>query len=219
MPSLGQTVAKFCWTIFCSLLLLFAVGFSLVTLTSCTIQEESPAGALRWRRGSLEHYPDGSLKKGNLAEPAEVFGHPAKRWVHFHENGKLRGLQLSEDWTWDERQLPAGTFLWFDSDQQLENCWLARDTTIEGLPCRGGGKASTAFFPDGSLRAVFLAEDSRIDGTLCKASIWIPVQFHESGKLAGCQLAEETTVGAVTHPAATHLEFDHDGHATVKDPK
>lgn len=185
------------------------------TLIGCTTQRETPAGTFRWRSSSIDTYPGGQFHKGKLAEPAEVRGYPAQRWVHFHDNGQLRGLQLAQAWTVSKHELPADTFLWFDASGRLETVWLSEDTAIEGLPCRGGGKVSTSFHPDGSLRACFLAEDSPVNGIPCSASIWVPVRFYEEGTLAECEISEAITIDGVTFPPGSHLAFDRDGHASL----
>lgn len=156
----------------------------------------------RFREGSVTLRDDGSFQKGHLLEPAEVDGLPAKRWVHRHADGSLRGLQLAADTQVAGRRFPAGTFLWFGEGGVLENVWLSRGEDFDGYPCTGGmGKVSTAFHPDGSLRSFFPPRDVRVGGVLCKSSMFAPVQLHPDGSLARAQVAEDVEIAGTAYRA------------------
>ena len=70
-----------------------AAALLLMGLAACMsgrqTEEDRP-----YRTGTIELHADGSLRKAQLVEPAEVAGYPGKQggWVRFHPDGSLRGV-------------------------------------------------------------------------------------------------------------------------------
>lgn len=167
-----------------------------------------------YRTGTIERHANGSLRKAQLLDAAELEGLPAKPggWVRFHASGVLRGLQLDRDQAFAGRVLPGDSYLWFDERGALESAWLARDTEIDGVPCDGGpGKISTGFYPDGRLRHVFLSRDAVLEGLPCRSSVLEPVEFHPRGGLKRATLSAPCTYRGIDLKRGQEVSLDEAG--------
>jgi len=193
-----------------------SVGAALVALSvaACLACPRQREGDLPYRTGSIELHEDGSFRKGQLREAAEIEGHPAKQggWVRYHPGGVLHSIQLGEDSVFSGRTIPADTYVWLDDEGLLESAWLARDMDYDGVPCDGGwGKIATGFHPDGTLRYAFLSRDHVIDGVPCRATAFESVSFHPNGRLAKAELSGELVVGERTLKRGQVVRYDADG--------
>ena len=101
---------------------------------------------------------------------------------------------------------------YFDEDAELHpdgsvrDATLARDATIQGLPCAGG--RSAVFFPNGRLRLAWLARHADIGPVSCRAGI---VYLHANGSLLNTALDRDQKFGDVVVPAGERVTLDDAG--------
>jgi hypothetical protein len=121
-------------------------------LESCAVSREFVFGEAKLPPGSILHLlPDGRPKFAVLQRDSEVAGVKCSggNWLLGPSEGSMTVFY------------PSG---------KLEQCWLAGDQTVQGIPCMSGGVMG--LFGDGARR----------DGG---------VRFYESGKLKSCTLSKD----------------------------
>lgn len=182
-----------------------------LTLIGC-LAPQDPADLPFQTRTILRH-PDGTMRRGLLLEETEIEGFPCRAWVWWHEDGRLDNLELARDLSVQGHPFPVGTRLFFDHEGRLAHAWLARETVLDGLPCRGKWKIDTAFHPNGRVRAFFPPDTLEIDGIPCTASVFHPVYLHPDGHLRQCKLAREVTLAGRTFAKGEVLRLDEAGRA------
>jgi hypothetical protein len=91
-------------------------------------------------------------------------------------------------------------------DGSVRDATLARDATIQGLPCAGGHSA--VFFPGGRLRLAWLACATGVGPVRCDAGI---VYLHPNGSVLNAAVAEQQTLGDVVVPAGERVTLDDTG--------
>jgi hypothetical protein len=174
--------------------------------------EESPLPFESFKKSSAEYYDGGFIKKCKLENPIIIQNIPCKRWVWFHENGRLAQFQLSEQMEIHGIMVPCGSTVFLREDGSLEHCWFSKDIVIQGYPCNGGFmKVDTAFYKNGIISCCFLTEPTEIQGVPCQASVFKPVQFYETGKLKNCSLSKEYVSGDKTYKKGQKITFNGNG--------
>lgn len=135
---------------------------------------------------SVRHFPNGSLRRARLAEPATIQGFLCTGAIEFGRDGRLRKFTVAERCVISDIQIPVRSRVILDSEGRLETVWLNYSTFIGELMINGDAPFGmcTEFHPNGQLKSGYLARDTEIQGVLCKASKWRPVRFDESGRLA-----------------------------------
>jgi hypothetical protein len=181
----------------------------LLTLGGCLVPQD-PADR-PYRSGSILRHESGAMKRGWLLETTELAGYPCQGWTWLYEDGRLDNFELARDFTVQGHVFPARTRLFLDREGRLAHAWLARDTLIDGLPCRGKWKIDTAFHPNGRVRAFFPCGVLEIDGVSCAASVFHPVYLHPDGHLRQCKLARAASVAGRTIAQGVTLELDEQG--------
>lgn len=87
--------------------------------------------------------------------------------VVLYADGALDECPLARDTTIHGLRLPRGTWIKLHPDRRLDGAWLPHDVTLQGVPCKGSGYKGWS------------------------------VRFHESGALKLCYLAREATIDGV----------------------
>ena len=123
-------------------------------LRDCTVSQETQYGEALIPRGSLIYLkPDGTLSEVNLAHDTRIHSVLCK-------GGGILG--------------PAeGASAAFYPSGKLEQCWLAGDQVVQGVPCRHDDD------PLGILYGLWVKHQDYDLG----------IEFYESGKLKSCGLA------------------------------
>lgn len=171
-----------------------------------------------WRSGTQLHHADGTLRRARLLEPMELDGICCTGWVWFHPNGRVASADLARDRAFACGLVPAESRVFFDERGALTGAFLCRDTTLGGVPCKGGAfKSHTAFHPDGRVKATFLRRNLELEGVPCAASSQVPVRFDERGRLIGCKLSRDVEIAGVPFRAGTTIELLPDGSARALD--
>jgi hypothetical protein len=130
--------------------------------------------------------------------------------AEFHAGGRLAECPLARPFALRGHAFGAGTWLGFTADGLLDYAWLARDTELQDIPCKGTGYQgwSVRFHPDGRLRLCYLARNAVIEGVPCiRGSFWIEVtsggrsavHLHPDGRLRQCQLSRAVTIDGVAY--------------------
>ena len=91
-------------------------------------------------------------------------------------------------------------------DGSVHDATLARDASIQGLPCAGG--RSAVFFPGGRLKFAWLARAADVGPVRCAAGI---VYLHPNGSVLNAALAGRQTFGGVAVPAGERVTLDDAG--------
>lgn len=91
-------------------------------------------------------------------------------------------------------------------DGSVHDATLARDVTIQGLPCAGG--RSAVFFPGGRLRLAWLAHAADVGPVRCGAGV---IYLHPDGSVLNAEVAEQQTFGDVVVPAGERVTLDDAG--------
>jgi hypothetical protein len=125
-------------------------------------------------KGYAWFYPDGHLASCAVAREIDfgVARAPAMSWITLDADGRPKILQLVRDtqilgykcrggnWILGPSEGPTTAFY---PSGKLEECWLAGDQDVQGIPCvRSGmfsGSSSVQFFASGKLRSCKLSRD------------------------------------------------------------
>lgn len=174
---------------------------------------------VRYERIRFEsHTQDDEIEEfsiGYLHEPVELDGRMYQKWLHRRTNGTIRGGLLSAAATIDGIDVPAESWVSFDSEGRLKGCNLPANQTIQGHLVRGTGGGSkgavVSFYPGGKLRLFFAPEDTNVDGIPCDASLFHAVQLHENGRLKACVLASDASVDGRALSEGTAIVLNDEG--------
>lgn len=119
---------------------------------------------------------------------------PARTTVFYAADGKIEKMFLSRDTVIQGHLCRGGADAWetaFYPSGHLRLCWLAKDETIDRIPCR---------------RATFWA-----DVTGSRVGVWL----HEDGHLARCEAARAFTLGTCRGRKGAGVVVDGEGKVTV----
>ena len=164
-------------------------------LTMATLARDHKVQGLDLDAGTLLQFrPDGSLEGLRLVRTTVISGVPlpADTRVTLDSEGRLDMCFLPAEAEVQGLRLRGGGHNWmtcFHPNGRLRLAWLARDETIDGIPCR---------------RTTFPTEVLRLKG-------WGGTHFHPSGRLARCTLARDAVIRGGTYTAGTRLHFDSEG--------
>ena len=119
---------------------------------------------------------------------------PARTTVFYAADGKIEKMFLFRDTMIEGHLCRGGADAWetaFHPNGRLRVCWLAKDETIDRIPCR---------------RATFWAD---VTGGR------VGVQLHEDGHLARCEAARAFTLGTCRGRKGDGVVVDAAGRVTV----
>jgi hypothetical protein len=184
-------------------------------LPASCLAPQDPAD-LPFRTSSILRHENGRMKRAHLVEETVLEGFPCRRWVWWHEDGRLDNLELAADLEVQGHAFPARTRVFFDREGRLAHAWLSRDTLVDGRLCRGRFKIDTAFHPNGRVRAFFPRDTLEIDGVPCTASVFHPVYLHPDGHLRQCLLADDVTLDGRVFEKGQVLRLDELGRASAR---
>lgn len=95
----------------------------------------------------------------------------------------------------------------FFPDGSVRDATLARNTTIQDIPCMGD--RSAVFFPSGNLKLFWLSQTTVLDGIPCPEDRI--VYLHENGRLWNASLASDVQIDGALYPSGSRLTFDETG--------
>jgi hypothetical protein len=152
-----------------------------------------------------------------LPADAMVGGRPCRRgWIHLHPDGTPAGFTSAAPFALGPTTVPAGTWVRQDAQGRVTFCAFPCNLEIEGHLCRGTGGAegvTTAFHPNGRLKAFFLGLDTVIQGLPCRAGRFRqPVELDADGRLKACELSADFAQGGRSWRKGTRVHLDPDGH-------
>jgi hypothetical protein len=143
------------------------------------------------------NFDDGKMKSCVLAREDTLSGQPLPEGtiVFFSHDGVMESCFLQQDTEIQGHLCKGHADNWqtaFYPSGKLKLAWLAKDETIQGIPC-ASAKIWRAFFGGGA-------------GTY----------FYENGNLAGCKVARDTTIGGQSFERGDRISFDQSGQLTTK---
>lgn len=156
-----------------------------------------------------------TLTIGELAAPVEVDGIVFEGWLQRRDNGTVTGGLTATDTVINGLEIPARTWVSFDSEGHLKSCHFPANCEIQGQLCRGTDSGSkgpvVVFYPNGKLKEFFAPQDVVIENVPCAGGLFDSIRLHKNGRLQQCTLTESTTIQSVEFPAGTRLSLDPDG--------
>ena len=186
---------------------------------------------VKWARGPIEYFEDGSVKEGELAENAPFRGMlcGAGERVTFRENGTVEVRGAARDSTQDIPIQIQGTrfvigpnsSVVFHENGKVKSGFLAGNANIQGMKFLG----SVEFYASGALQKGQLATTARIQGMVITAGVvhhWNgtylvvggdrELEFYESGKLKVRQwLATDLVSHGIRYKKESPLYFFENG--------
>lgn len=134
---------------------------------------------------TAKYYAGEKIMRCKLSEPAIINGYRCISWICFFENGHIKQLMTAEDIKMNNFVIPSNSTIFFNeqSSDKIKNIWFSQNVIINSIECKGGGKISTEFYDNGSLKACFLTRDQNIQGFPCQNSLFKPVYFYPDGKV------------------------------------
>lgn len=166
---------------------------------------------LEFSRFSIRHHEDGTVSRGKLSKVQPINGTLCQRWVHFHPNGQVKQMQLAKAAVLQGVPVPPDSTVFLTSDGKLRTVWFAKDTSIQGITVRGGGKISTGFHPNGKTASFFLRQPAILDGVPCRASLFKPVLLHPNGRLKSASLNRATLIQGKAWKKGDVVKFNTSG--------
>jgi hypothetical protein len=141
-----------------------------------TLDQSKQIQSYECAKGYAWFYADGKLKSCTLTHDTDfgVARAPAGSWITLDEDGRPKLLQLNHDTPilgykcrGGNRILGPGegaTTAFYPSGK-LEECWLAEDQDVQGIPCAHSGMftgdSSVKFYESGKVKSCSLAKDYR----------------------------------------------------------
>jgi len=166
---------------------------------------------------SLGLYTDGKIKKCHLVDTVEIKGYKCISWLWLFENSRLKQIENAVAIQRSNYVIPAHSVIFFNenNNEKIKYINFSEDVTLNGVVCKGGGKISTEFYEDGSLKACFLANDQSIQGYNCKSSLLEPVYFYPNGKVKIITLASDLNSGNSVYKAGESITIDEKGEIAI----
>jgi hypothetical protein len=161
----------------------------------------------------------------HLDQATEIQGYPCDKgyaWF-FEEGGGLHSCRLSREASFGDARASAGSWLYLRSDGKPASAILRHDTRIDGHTCQGSAMGlegiSTAFYPNGRLKACWLAADEEIEGVPCARGGFFKdlggggstTEFYENGSLRGCKLSRAATIRDQGFSSGARVVVDRSG--------
>lgn len=217
-------------------------------LSLCVIPEDQLINGVPCACGLVHFHPSGELAQATLSRDMVVRSVAFKRGtlLSWNEDGTL-AAHFGEEHVIGAILVPRGATARITEDGALES-WSRRLTgeeTIAGVPCQAGSVITR--YGDGRPERLTAAHETVVDGFVALGGS--DVEFHRNGRVSRLTLAEpaerrnvrfdagttlvlrddgslslahladELTVGEMTYPAGTYLQFDErealTSHATI----
>lgn len=162
----------------------------------------------------LLHAQGDGLTRRTLTRDTVIDSVPCARHekipAEFHANGRLAGCFLARPWMLGGATLPTASWIDFTPTGRAKAAWLAKETLLAGVPCRGEGfKAWHTQFHErtGRLRSCFPAREVRVNEVPCMQGTFLRevrsgsqtvLALYDDGTLKQCLAARDASVGGVT---------------------
>jgi hypothetical protein len=195
----------------------FIVYLSAILLAGCTsvqtITLSSYAGKISFYENTAEYYPTDNIMKCKLSDTAMLNGYKCISWLWFFKNGQIRQFETAENIKKNSFTIPSNSIIFFNeqSPGKIKYIWFSGDVTINKIACKGGGKISTEFYENDSLKACFLSKDQNIQGYECQSSLLEPVYFYPNGKIKILTLAADSKFGNKEYKRGESILIGEDG--------
>lgn len=197
--------------------LLFSMGIAVFLLTGCsskkTVTLPAYSAEISFDENTAAYYPGDQLMKCRLMDTALINGYHCMGWIWFFENGQVKQFKTARDIHANGYVIPAKSTIFFNEQYpaKIKYIWLAQDVNINNISCKGGGKISTEFYENDSLKACFLTKDQNIQGFPCKSSLMEPVYFYPDGKIQILTLSTNATFGDMLYKKGASIRVDENG--------
>lgn len=192
--------------------LLLLIGCSSIE----TISLSNYDGRISFYGNTADYYSGNQIMKCMLSDTASLNGYRCVSWIWFFEDGRIKQFRTAEEIEMDGYAIPANSTIFFNESNhdKIEYIWFSKDVTINGILCKGGGKISTEFHENGSLKACFLTDDMDIQGFPCESSLTKPLYFYPNGKIKILTLSADTKCGDTEYNKGESIIIDENGVAS-----
>lgn len=162
---------------------------------------------------TAEYYPDGMIKKCKLSDTATLNEYKCISWIWFFESGQIKQFETAENIKMNSFTIPSNSTIFFNeqSPTKIKNSWFSEDVMINSIECKGGGKISTEFYDNDSLKACFLTRDQNIQGFPCHSSLFNPVYFYPNGKIKVLTLSNDSKFGDTDYKKGESILVEENG--------
>lgn len=162
---------------------------------------------------SAEYYAGDKIMKCKLSDTATLNGYKCISWIWFFENGQIKQFETAMDIKMPGYTIPSNSTLFFNDQNpnKIKYIWFSSDVKINNIECKGGGKISTAFYDNDSLKACFLVKDIEIQGYSCKSSLFEPVYFYPDGKIKILTLSIDSKFDNIEYKKGESISIGENG--------
>jgi hypothetical protein len=135
--------------------------------------------------------------RADLAAPQTVQGYLCDKGpVWYYRGGRLLSCMVAKETKFGELAVPAGSWIHLEEDGTPEYVFLARDTQIGNVTCRGNGPEgyTTTVYAGGKLKECWLSGDQVVQGVPCQGAAVLgnaSAAFRENGRLHSCVLSQD----------------------------
>lgn len=193
--------------------LLLLMGCSSIETASLSSYD----GRISFYENSADYYQGDKIMKCLLSDTASLNGYMCVSWIWFFEDGRIKQFRTAQDMAMDDFVIPANSTIFFSESNhdRIEYIWFSKDVTIHDISCKGGGKISTEFYDNGSLKACFLTKDLVIQGFPCESSLTKPEYFYPDGRIKILTLSADFKCVDTDFKKGESIMIDEDGTASV----
>jgi hypothetical protein len=193
-----------------------------------TLEQPAEIQGYQCARGYAWFYADGKPASCTLARDTDygVARAPAGSWITIDAQGKPKILQLVRDTQILGYKCRGGNWLLGPSEGattafypsgKLEECWLAENQVVQGVPCAASGMftgdSSVQFYENGRLQACKLSKDF---GSLKKGQRFVQSQVSgRFGGTGGFGLAQDSQRDGDSGQSADHEQRETDAFAGI----
>lgn len=168
---------------------------------------------IEFKSRSVEYYPNGNLKRCKLTKPTAVKSFTCNSWIHFFEDGHVNMYRTEVDISTNDYIIPSQSTVFMSQTEPhyIKHIWLSKNTEIQGHKCRGKGKISTSFYPNGSIKSMYIDSDRYIQNHPCKGGLFTNIMFFSDGQLKSYTLSKDTFYQNTTIEKNSRILLDRKG--------
>jgi hypothetical protein len=169
--------------------ILFLICAAVLIISGCssikTISLSNYSGQISFFDNTSEYYSGDKIMKCKLSDTTTLNGYKCISWIWFFENGQIKQFETAEDIKMNNFVIPSNSTVFLNEQKpnKIKYIWFSKDVIINNVGCKGGGKISTEFYDNDSLKACFLTSDQNLQGFSCLSSLLKPVYFYPTGKI------------------------------------
>lgn len=170
-------------------------------------------GEISFFNNTAEYYPGDRLMKCKLSDTALLDRYKCISWIWFFENGQIKQFKTAEDIELNGLTIPSNSTIFFNDQNPVKIKYIlfSKDVVLNNIGCKGGGKISTEFYDNDSLKACFLIKDQIIQGFPCQSSLLNPIYFYPDGRIRILTLSDDSKFAGTVYKSGESIVVGEDG--------